>query len=116
MKNTITKTMALVFSLIILFAPFFIFAQIVNPLKGLGPDPIPTLIKKVLVYIAEIGGGLAVFMFIYSGFLYVRALGNPTEIEKAKEVFKNTCIGTVLLVGATLIGSIISNTIGSLAK
>ena len=53
-------------------------------------------------------------MFIWSGFLYVKAQGNPTELEKAKSVFINTCIGTALLLGASLIGTIIDTTIKSL--
>ena len=112
--SKLIKIAATIFSLVILTAPMFVFAQIQNPLGDLGSNPIPTLIKKILGYIVTIGGVVATFMFIWSGFLYVKAQGNPTELEKAKGVFINTCIGTALLLGADLIGTVITNTIGSL--
>ncbi|MBA4320719.1 MAG: hypothetical protein C0412_20180 [Flavobacterium sp.] len=95
-----------------LITPVFVFAQIANPLKG-GTD-IPKFISMILGYVVKIGGVLAIFAFILSGFYFVKAQGNETELTKAKNIFFNTCIGVAVLLGAQLIASLIVGTIGSL--
>ena len=112
MKNKIVKISAMVFSLAIMTAPLFVSAQIKNPLGN--TNSIPDVVAKLLGYIVRIGGVVATFMFIWSGFLYVKAQGNSSELEKAKTTFINTCIGTALLLGASLLGTIIKNTIEGL--
>ena len=113
MKNKLTKIIATLFSLAIIVAPLFVSAQIKNPL-GDSTNSIPDVVAKLLGYIVRIGGVVATFMFIWSGFLYVKAQGNSSELEKAKTTFINTCIGTALLLGASLLGTIIKNTIEGL--
>ena len=110
--NKLIKISASVFSFLLVIAPVFVFAQIQNPLKS-GSD-IPQFISSVLGYIVKIGGVVATFAFIWTGFIFVRAQGNPSEIEKAKEMFINTCIGVAVLLGAQLIASIIVGTINTL--
>ena len=83
-----------------------------NPLKA-GSD-IPTIIASVLGLIVKIGAVVATFAFIYSGFLFVKAQGNEKELETAKTVFTNTCIGVAVLLGAQLIASIIIGTINTI--
>ena len=112
MKNTTLKTITFLFSLLLLIAPFFVFAQITNPLKS-GTD-IPGFISKVLGYIVKVGAVIAVFAFIWAGFLFVKAQGNPEELKSAREIFVNTCIGVAVLLGAQLLASIIVGTINSL--
>lgn len=102
----------MVLSATILFAPIFVFAQIQNPLRA--GSTIPAFIAEIMKYIVRIGGVVATFAFIWAGFLYVKARGNPGELEKAKEVFINTCIGVAILLGAQLISTIISNTVNTL--
>ena len=107
------KTVAPIISFLLLVVPVFVFAQgIQNPLNA-GTD-IPTFISNVLGYIVKIGGVVAIFAFIWSGYLFVKAQGNPTELTTAKTVFINTCIGVAVLLGAQLIASIIVGTISSL--
>lgn len=112
MKKHIIKISATILSLGLFVLPFVVFAQITNPLKSV--TDIPSLVSNVLSIVVKIGGVIAVFFFIWSGFLFVRAQGNPTELEKAKTTFINTCIGVALLLGAQLIASIIIGTINSL--
>ena len=112
MKNNSSRTIATIFSFLLLIVPIFVFAQIQNPLGG-GTD-IPKFISMILGYVVKIGGVIAIFAFIWSGFLYVKAQGNTEELKEAKEVFKNTCIGVAILLGAQLIASIIVGTINSL--
>jgi len=93
------------------FTPSVSSAQsgvIQNPLKI---TDFPALVDTVLGYILEIGGVVAIFAFIYSGFKFVAARGNETEITKAREIFFNTCIGVAILLGAKIIATIIVGTI-----
>lgn len=114
MQNKSIKIVATIFSLFVLVAPVFVSAQIQNPLQG-GTD-IPKFISMILTYLVRIGGIVATFAFIWSGYLFVKSSGNESELTKAKEVFVNTCIGTALLLGAQLIATIITGTITGLTK
>ncbi len=99
-------------SLLLLAIPAISLAQIVNPLGN--TSSIPDAINKVLGYVVQIGGVIAIFAFIYAGYLFVKARGNEKELGEAKTVFVNTVIGVAILLGAKLIASIIVNTISSL--
>lgn len=115
MINKNTKIFASILSLSLLTVPFFVFAvstTINNPLGGL--NDIPTFVTSILGYVVKIGGVLAIFFFIWSGFLFVKAQGNQAELTKAREIFLNTCIGVAVLLGAQLIASIIVGTLNSL--
>jgi len=112
MKNNSIKIIATVFSFLLLMTPMFVFAQIQNPLKA-GSD-IPTFINNILSYVVRIGGIVAIFAFIWSGYLFVRAQGSPEKLKDAREVFVNTCIGVAVLLGAQLIASIVTGTINTL--
>jgi hypothetical protein len=105
-KKTLSRITATIFTAAL---PLVSFAQIENPLKGI--SSIPGFISTILGYAVRIGGVIAIFAFIYSGFKFVQARGNPTELETAKRIFINTCIGVAVLLGAQLIASIIVGTI-----
>lgn len=113
MKNKfkITKIIAYMFSAVLLTLPFFVFAQIANPLKF---DSVSLLVNDILDYVIKIGGVVATLAFIWAGFVYVTAQGKPEKLKTAKEIFINTCIGAAILLGAELISTIISGTIKSL--
>lgn len=114
-KKFCIKSVAYLFSLMLIFAPVVIFAasQLINPLKF---DNVSELINDILVYVIKVGGVVATLAFIWAGFIYVKAQGKPAELDKAKTIFINTCIGTAILLGATLISKIISGTLNSLTK
>jgi hypothetical protein len=107
------KFVASVVSIAVLI-PTIIFAQIHNPLGNDSGIDIPGFIAKILGYIVRIGGIVAIFAFIWSGFLFVKAQGNPDGLAEARRVFIGTCIGVAVLLGAQLIASIIVNTINSI--
>lgn len=113
MKNRITKISAVTFSLLL---PLSVFAAVTvgiqNPLQNV--TSIPTFISNVLGQVVKIGGIVAIFAFIWSGFMFVKAQGNPSELKTAKDIFINTCIGVAVLLGAQLIASIIVGTLNTL--
>jgi len=92
--------------------PLVSFAQIQNPLGGV--SDIPSFVARILGYVVRVGGIIAIFAFIYAGFRFVQARGNPTELKTAREIFKNTVIGVAILLGAQIIASIIVGTIKTL--
>lgn len=117
-KKFCIKSVAYLFSLMLIFTPVIIFAvtsnnQLVNPLKFYN---VSELINDILVYVIKVGGVVATLAFIWAGFIYVKAQGKPAELDKAKNIFINTCIGTAIILGATLISKIISGTLNSLTN
>ncbi|MBX4195395.1 pilin [Candidatus Parcubacteria bacterium] len=93
--------------------------KIENPFKCSGSESqcgslinlFKTIVEKVLL---PIGGVAAVVSFIWSGFLFVTAQGEPAKIQTAKNALLYTAIGTAVLLGAVAIATIIDNTISAL--
>ncbi len=83
-----------------------------NPLKASYGSDIPSflhgLLTRVILPLAEV---IIVFMFIYTGFMFVMAQGNPGKLDKAKNSLLYTAIGTAILLGAWGISLIIKNTV-----
>lgn len=74
----------------------------------------PEFIALLLKIAVQIGFPIAVLFIIYSGFLFVKAQGNETELTKAKKALTWTIIGTAVLLGASVISYAIQNTINQL--
>lgn len=45
-------------------------------------------------------GSVTLGMFIYGGFVWLTSAGNAKQIEKGKDIFKNTFMGLVIIFGA----------------
>lgn len=86
--------------------------KLCNPLGNV--NNLTEFIRRVLQVVVEIGFPIAVFFIIYSGFLFVKARGNPEEINTAKKAFMWSVIGTVVLLGAWVIAEAIGGTINQL--
>jgi hypothetical protein len=87
------------------------FALIENPI-GNGTT-IPILIGKLLKIVAELGAVVCIFFIIYSGFLFIKAQGDPGELTKAKNTFLWSVVGAAVLLGASVIADIIVGTVDS---
>ena len=74
-------------------------------------DLLEIVINEIVM---PIGGMLAVLAFIYSGFLYVTAQGNESQLKTAHAALLYTAIGTAVLLGAWTIANVIENTIDKL--
>jgi len=110
---------------VILTVPAFASAQITMD-SGCGGSPclnnplgstssLPALLTAILNNVViPLGAILCALVIIYSGFLFVTARGEPGKIEDAKKTFFYAVIGTVVLLGATVISGIISTTVGQL--
>ncbi|MCX6754902.1 MAG: hypothetical protein NTU81_03700 [Candidatus Nomurabacteria bacterium] len=83
---------------------------ITNPL-GKNIDSIPKFIEAVINIVLIVGIPIVVLAIIYTGFLFVKAQGNPEEISKAKNALMYTLIGAALLLGAFVIANAIGKTV-----
>jgi hypothetical protein len=87
-----------------------IISKIENPL-GSGIDDIPSFIKKIIEIVLYIGVPIVALSIIYTGFLFVKAQGNPEQLTKAKNALVYTLIGGALLLGAFVIAEAIGKTV-----
>jgi hypothetical protein len=79
-----------------------------NPLKV---NSIQCLIEEVLKFVVNLLAIAGVLYLIWTGFMFVKAQGNPSELEKAKKSFVNAIIGMAIILGAWAIANVIANTI-----
>lgn len=77
---------------------------------------IPEFLNKILDIIIKIGGILAFFFIIYSGFLFVTAAGSEDQVKKAKAVFLWTVVGVAIVLGAKVIAELLVGTVNSVVK
>lgn len=104
------------------FLPVMIARADVGPASGVSgglPNPITAssfqdLIQKILRIVIDIGVPVATLFIIYSGFLFVKAQGNPEKLKEAKETFFWTIVGTAVLLGAWVLAQAIAGTINQL--
>lgn len=83
-----------------------------NPISGI--KDIYALIYAILDFVAKAGSIVVIVMIIYSGFLFVKAQGNPGEIEKAKSTFLWSVVGAIILLGAKALALVVCNTANGL--
>lgn len=81
-----------------------------NPLKA---QTIQDAIKLFMGIILKLAIPVIILFFLWTGFTYITALGNPTQIGKAHRMFLYTIIGTLLVLGAWVITNAIVGTINA---
>lgn len=86
---------------------------IANPLDDI--NSISDFIVAIVNVVRDIGFFVAIFFIIYSGFLFVKARGNETELATAKKTFLWTLVGTAVLLGAWLIAQAIQGSVDNLS-
>lgn len=126
MKNILKKVLPLMVVLFMLLAPVLalnaqgdIPPPSGNPtsVSGKLKNPIPNVesleefIGVILRGVIKIGIPLVVIMIIYSGFLFVTALGNSEKLSKAKDALVWSMIGTAVLLGSWAISELIIDTV-----
>ncbi|HVY35678.1 MAG TPA: hypothetical protein VG982_00125 [Candidatus Paceibacterota bacterium] len=84
-----------------------------NPLKV---NSIQDAIQLFMDAVVKIAIPFIVVFFIWAGFRFILARGNKEELKKAKAMFWNTLIGTLLILGAWAITDAIVGTINSIAN
>lgn len=82
--------------------------KLINPI---GTDDLNGFIKHILEGAIKIGIPIVAIAIIYSGFLYVTAMGNEEKLKMAHKAILYTLIGAVLLIGSWAIAQLISDTV-----
>ena len=82
-----------------------------NPLKV---NNLVSFIKLVIDQVLKFAEIISALLIIWSGFLFVKAQGDPKELETARRNFFYVVIGTGILLAAHVITDIIINTINQL--
>jgi len=125
MKFIKKNLFAIILSIIVISIPLLSFADTVQPidssLSGKIVNPIKVssiqgLIKTILEAVIKIGIPIVALAIIYCGFLFVKAIGKPEEIKKAKDALLYTVIGAAILLGAWTIAQLISDTVLEIGK
>lgn len=90
--------------------PSTIIYKITNPLRVGGSvfDILTAVIRNIIMPLASV---LVVLAILYSGFRFVMAQGNPSEIAKAKEGLIWVLVGSAVLLGAYGISELIQGTV-----
>ncbi len=88
-------------------------AEICNPVKY---NTINEFLKVILEGVIRLGIPVIALAVIYSGFLFVTAMGNPEKLTKAKEALLYTLIGAAILLGSWAIAQLISETVLSITS
>lgn len=99
--------------------PFVLHAAPPGSSPSSFPNPIKystfmDFVQAILQVVLKIGIPVAAMFIIYSGFLFVKAQGNESELTKAKSAFTYAVIGTAILLGSWLLAEGIGSTIESL--
>lgn len=107
-KISILSFLVLYFIFYIL-APSFVLAQtLTNPL-GSETQTITDLLKKIVTWLVDIGGPIAVGVIIYGAIQMVISVGDPAKFKEGKQTILYAVIGyAIILVGWGIV-SIITN-------
>ncbi len=84
-----------------------------NPLKV---NTISEAVKFFVNVLLKIAIPFIVLFFIWSGFKFILARGNPTKVAEAKQMFWYTIIGMLLILGAWTITNAIIGTVNTLTS
>lgn len=83
--------------------------KICNPVPSI--TSIPNLIQTILTGVLRVGIPIVALAIIYSGFLFVAAMGNSEKLNQAKDTLMYTVIGAAILLGSWGIAEMISKTV-----
>ena len=71
------------------------YPEITNPLKA---KSIILLLNELLNIVYQIGLPVIAVFIVYSGFLFVKAQGNESQLSEAKKTFYWTVIGAAVVL------------------
>lgn len=72
---------------------------------GLPQQSLPILIAKIIRAVLGVLGIIIVIFFIYAGWIYMSAQGDPEKVKKAKKIISNAIIGLTITLFSYSIAS-----------
>lgn len=109
MIQTITRYITITLPVVILtFGRAASAVSLENPLSvGSIEGVLDAILEIILIFAIPI----VIFFIVFAGFKYVTAQGNPGEISKANKALMYALIGGAIILGAQIIGDVISDTV-----
>ncbi|MFH1142497.1 MAG: hypothetical protein V1695_02180 [Candidatus Uhrbacteria bacterium] len=74
--------------------------------EGSAPE-LTTFIGTIINVVLGLSGVALVVLFVYGGILWMTAMGNKDQVDKAKRLLTNTIIGMIIIVAAYAIADYI---------
>ena len=96
-----------------LILPFFLI--MVTPAFAVSSD-VTQFTNNTLGMITLISTAAAVFFLVKGGYQYITSTGNPETLESAKKTIRNAIIGLVIVLGASLFVSVLSNSFNQVSQ
>jgi hypothetical protein len=93
----------------------FADSMLQNPLNS-AFSSIPNFIAGALKVMVMVALPVISLFIVYSGFLFISAQGSETELTKAKNNFYYVILGSVLILGAWVIATLIGGTVSQLTS
>ena len=120
------KGLTYVATLIVLVVPLVLIAAVGegpsnlqftfdNPL-GNNVKDLNTFLKLLLTFVTQLATPIIVLMLIYTGFLFIRAQGNPDKISEARRILLWTLVGAGIILGANALLYAISGTVDQIRR
>lgn len=88
-------------------------SQLQNPLNPQFSS-IPNFIAGALKVLVMVALPIISLFIVYSGFLFIKAQGNTENLARAKQNFLYVILGSVLILGAWVIATLIGGTVSQL--
>jgi hypothetical protein len=119
MTKTIKTFFTLIFLVVVLIIPYFVFAQApLDALKKAATDSgyevtdkeqfdLPTYIGGIISIFMGLLGMIFIVLMIYGGFNWMRAAGDESKVKLAIDTIRRAVIGLLIVVGSYAIGSFI---------
>jgi len=86
-----------------------------NPLNP-AISSIPKFVEFLLKVMVQVALPVIALFIVYSGFMFIFARGNDEKLKIAKRNFMYVIIGTILILGAWVIATLLGNTVGQLLQ
>lgn len=76
------------------------------------PNPLGTtnaavIIGRIIAVLTGFVGGIALLVFIYGGFQWLTALGNPEKIKKGRDIMLWAILGIAIMFGSYIVARFI---------
>lgn len=94
---------SVIFTILLTAGLYWQNKQSVKAEELFGSADLKTFISTFYPWAIQICGGIAIFIIIWAGYLYVTSAGNVEQNNKAKDYIVNTLIGLAFLICSGLI-------------
>jgi hypothetical protein len=94
--------------LLTVFGLILSYLTVATPAFAVSPN-VTQYTNNTLGMITLVAGAGAVLFLIKGGYQYITSSGKPNNLEDAKKTIKNSIIGLIIVLGASLLVSVLSN-------